>query len=87
VFNITIPNKPTCKLCISYIGARFAIVLVIGMLIGAVATQFVEFPPSTTMIQTIADQRATAEEVTSLTSRTTKLESDVRHIQNNMHKH
>jgi len=87
VFNITTPDKPTCRLCVSYIGARFAMVLVIGMLIGTVATQFVEFPPSTAMIQTIAAQKSIASEVNKLNARTTKLETDVLNIKKSIHKH
>jgi len=74
MFNFKTPTDPTCKLCLSYIGARFAGVLVIGVAIGGLATQFVEFPPSTTMVQNIAAQQATQSDVEDLKLRTTELE-------------
>ena len=84
MFNFKTPDSPACQLCLSYVGARFAMVLVIGVLIGGVATQFVEFPPSTMMIQAVAQQEATAGEVDSLKIRTTNLETDVRKIKDHI---
>ena len=84
MFKFKSPTNQTCRLCLSYIGARFALVLIVGVMIGGIATQFVEFPPSTTMIQAVAKQKATDSEVNKLKGRTDTLEKDVRNIKDHI---
>lgn len=84
MINLRNPSAARCASCSHFVSVKLSYVLLVGTLIGGIATEFVVTPPSALLLEGLKQQTVILEKQENLDGRVNVLEGDVHTIQQHL---